>query len=86
MSIFEGLFDSYDVVVNPMDAQALTVEQIQLMQAKNSVRMQQARFSPYQAAMLRNAWQPSPVPDKPLDERFADFKVRLAAAIERRQR
>ena len=80
-----GLFDSYGIVVNPMDAQALTAEQIQKMQVENAIKMQQTQFSPYQAAMLQNIWQPSAIPEKPLDERFADFKVRLSAAIERRR-
>ena len=79
-----GLFDSYGVVVNPMAAQALTAEQIQKMQAMDAIRMQQAAFNPYQAAMAQNIWPPPP-PEKPLDERFADFKVRLAAAVDSRK-
>ena len=85
MRLFDGLFEFTGVVVNPMDVQALTAEQIQNMQARDAIRMQPAQFSPYQAALAQNIWQPLPVPEKPLDERFADFKVRLAAAIDRRK-
>jgi hypothetical protein len=62
---------------------ALSKEEISQMQNANLAAAQQARVQPYEYEAMRNhlfaRWPAEQI--KPLDERFADFKVRLAAAV-----
>lgn len=76
-----GLFESYGVVTSPQQARALSEQEIVAMQQTRALDMQQAKPSSAYYLLAQN-WRP---PEKPLDERFADFKVRLAAALERRK-
>lgn len=76
-----GIFDLYGLPVNPLDMRALSENEIWKLQCANMAAMQQAAVQPYQAAAMTNWLFARRPDDKPLDERFADFKVRLAAAI-----
>lgn len=76
-----GIFDMYGIAVSSHDMRALSSEEIQKIQYANMSAMQQAAVQPNLYDALRNIslW---PMPqEKPLDERFADFKLRLAAAL-----
>lgn len=74
-----GLFETLDICVNPMDARALSKQEIAEMCEAQLQSMAQAQRDPSREwAMLRNWF--APVDTRPLDERFADFKKRLAAA------
>lgn len=76
-----GLFDLPRIAINANDARALSPDEILRYQAANSAAMQQGSRSLAYWSSLQNI---KLLPDKPLDERFADFKVRLAAAIAKR--
>jgi hypothetical protein len=70
--------------VNPNDMRALSKEEIAQQQiASASLTVQATMVSLAQYEALSNYFfPPQPAsPEKPLDERFADFKVRLAKAI-----
>jgi hypothetical protein len=78
--LFDGLFRSCGISTNPVDQRALSQEELLIMMGRQTYAMQQAcRPASYIQALQQ--YQP---PQRPLDDRFADFKVRLAAAIERR--
>ncbi len=78
-----GLFELYSFSPNPMDARGLSIEELQLMTGSKFYAMQQAAtLYPLDYVRALAQYQPR---QRPLDERFADFKVRLAAAIERRR-
>lgn len=65
------------------DARALSAEEIERAQIANAKWAQQATFGPEHYRLMMNWAPPKPEP-QPLDERFADFKKRLAAALEKR--
>ena len=77
-----NIFDLYGFPVNPGDMQALSESEISEIQYANAVRMQNANQAQANVLGAVNAFRPA---DKPLGERFADFKVRLAVAIEYRR-
>jgi hypothetical protein len=81
------LFDNISgIPLNAFDARAMTADEIQKWQSSNMVAMQQADLSkyanPYNSLSNVMNWR---LPEKPLDERFADFKSRLAIAIAKRR-
>lgn len=67
---------------DPNGARALSEREMGYNQLCQLQGMQQAAVS---SDYLRCLGQYKPFPEKPLDERFADFKVRLAAAVDRRK-
>lgn len=75
--------DLYGFPVNANDMRALSPTELQKRMNDQYVLMSQAKISPYYAAGTQNFWQIEPE-QRPLDERFADFKVRLAAALAKR--
>jgi len=84
--IFGGIFDSpFGYIADPQQQRALSFAEIAAMQAARANLALQVQAKPSMASMrlLVNFRRP---PQRPLDERFADFKVRLAAAIERRRK
>lgn len=62
---------------NYNDMRALSEQELANRDAAQWRALRQAEPS-YHAALMAMNWQPH---QRPLDERFADFKVRLAAAI-----
>lgn len=60
-------------------AQAMSEDQISQWQLSHQSAMMQAHTWPLSYLQGLAQYQP---PEKPLEERFADFKVRLAAAVE----
>lgn len=76
-------FDLYGIPLNAFDVRALNPDEIYKLQAANAVAAQQAVRDPLQEAKyLANLVQYQP-PRRPLDERFEDFKKRLAIALDR---
>jgi hypothetical protein len=76
MSLFGGVFGfSFG-----NDARAMSEDEILRWQISQQSGMRQADVWPYWYSQGLAQYQP---PQRPLDERFADFKVRLAAAVER---
>lgn len=65
------------------DPRARCAAEIQKRQVANVNAMLNASSSIYGDTLAAANWRPF---EKPLDERFADFKIRLAAAIERRRK
>lgn len=79
LSLFE---EKYQLFGFGSDLQALSADQILQMQLRNQVAMQQGIWP---LSYLQGLAQYQP-PQRPLDERFSDFKLRLAAAVERHSR
>lgn len=78
-----NIFDSpFGLALNPSDLRPMSEDEIAAYEASLFPKMRQAVFPAEYHLRLAN-WRP--YPDKPLDERYADFKIRLAAAIERRK-
>jgi hypothetical protein len=76
-----GLFDNpLGIVTDPSQLRPLTETQLEANYRRNLEGMRPATPSLAYLLSMQN-YQP---PERPLDERFADFKVRLAAAISRR--
>ncbi|RZN21947.1 hypothetical protein [Bradyrhizobium sp. Leo121] len=59
------------------DVRAMSEEEIKAYQIANLAKAQNVPLTQQNYLGMLN-WNPNP---KPLDERFADFKVRLAAAL-----
>jgi hypothetical protein len=80
MSAF-GLFDSFGVLGDP---RALSEQELANMASRDFWRAQQATLNTGLASL--NYFRPAekPLVEKPLDERFADFKIRLSAAQAKR--
>ena len=78
MSIFEGLFASNGVPLRPSDMQNV-MPQYSWEDLRPYTRSSEEEYQCYQ-----NLSQYRMFPESPLDERFADFKVRLAEAIDKR--
>ena len=78
MSLESFFGESYGAVG---DARAMTPEEIVKYQMSMNAAIGQATFPDHYWRLLSNYPAPDP---RTLDERFADFKVRLAAAIARR--
>lgn len=79
-----GLFDNpLGIVTDPSQLRPLTEAELDALYLKNLSDMRPA--SPSTIAAYALMTQNYRYPEKPLDERFADFKVRLAAAIEKRK-
>lgn len=77
-----GLFETHYPVYGFLgDCRAMTADEILQMQVNQHAATQQAIW-PLSFIQGMNQYRP---PERPLDERFADFKIRLAAAIERHQ-
>ena len=79
MDIF-GLFELPTCAGNPFDARAMSPEEIEKYQIQNLRGSQQAIRDPSWYLQLAQYQRPDP---RPLDERFADFKKRLATALEK---
>jgi hypothetical protein len=79
MSLFRDLMG---FPIDAFDMRALSPEEIQKYQMANLCAQQQAAVPDW--TYWRQLAQYQPVDPRPLDERFADFKRRLAAAIEKR--
>lgn len=62
------------------DCRAMSPDEILLMQFHQQAAMQQAVWPP---SYFQGLAQYRPFPERPLDERFADFKIRLAAALKK---
>lgn len=77
------LFESYGIATDSSQLRAMSAEEILAHQIKQQIAWQQATPDSYSMEMNITNWMP---PERPLDERFADFKVRLAAAIEQHER
>jgi hypothetical protein len=81
MGIFGLTFERNYPVQFGSDLMAMTADEILEMQLQQQRAMQQAyRSNSFDYLWGMTNYEP---PRQPLDERFADFKVRLAAAIER---
>lgn len=78
-----GLFESTGIAVNPSDMRAMTEAELNQRYIANLDAMRPAQFG-YAHSLAAMNWQPYRAPEKPLDERFADFKVRLATALANR--
>lgn len=87
MNILETIFGAktYPVFGFGGDMRAMTADQILQMQCQQQWAMQQA-YAPHSLSYLSGSAQYRPLqpPQRPLDERFAEFKIRLAAALEKR--
>lgn len=88
--MIDSLFGMSGYVVNPLDMRAMTEDEISQMQGSQQTATQNLFWHNQLArqADISNGlsgYYPSP-PQKPLDDRFADFKERLAAAIAKRAR
>ena len=79
MDIF-GLSGFSGYASNASDMRALSPEELHQYQIQNLAASQQAKPDPMWYLQLAQYQRPDP---RPLDERFADFKKRLAAAIDR---
>lgn len=88
---FQEVFEMFDlnifsnlsgIPLNPSDLRPLTDKEISNLQYATAHLTQQADFGPNYWLQLSNSTWPlgRSVPEKPLDERFADFKIRLASA------
>lgn len=83
MNTFDALFGdgTYRALFGfGTDCRAMTADEILQMQFNQQAAMQNAWPHSY----IQGLAQFRRYPEKPLDERFADFKLRLAAAIEKR--
>jgi hypothetical protein len=79
MSIFEGLFASNGVPLKSSDMRNVMPQySYDDLRPYVPTPEQQIKYN-------RDLAQYRMFPERPLDERFADFKVRLAAAIEHRR-
>ena len=65
------------------DLRALSTDELEALQIKQMWAMQQA-YDPLESLNYLSALNAYRPPERPLDERFAEFKVRLAAAIAKR--
>jgi hypothetical protein len=80
-----GLFKFYGFSASPEELRALSQIEIQKAQCANYVKMENYIEPPGVYLAHMNAIRPHLTETRPLNERFADFKVRLAAAIDRRK-
>jgi hypothetical protein len=81
MSIFQPL----GVVTDPSQQRAMSqaeIEQMQIAQIRSMIQAQQPFNRHYDVSNFFR----EPRDQRPLDERFADFKRRLADAVERNER
>lgn len=81
MELFGDLFRIEGFAASAADMRALTEEEIIDYQISNLARSQQAKPNAGYWMLMSNY---RPQYEKPLDERFADFKVRLAQALAKR--
>jgi hypothetical protein len=81
MGIFWIFGETYPVFGFDGGCRAMSADEIVKMQISQQIALQQAVRPPSYLQGLAN-YQP---PQRPLDERFADFKLRLAAAVESRK-
>lgn len=79
MNIFGDLAG---IALSAFEVHGMTPEEIEAYQIQNLMSAQQAKAFPDQYWRLMSSWNPAP--ERPLDERFADFKIRLAAAMAKR--
>lgn len=80
-----GIGTSFGTLFDPQQQRALSSAEISAVQTAQANLAQQAEP---RASMefMRSLANFRREPLRPLDERFADFKIRLAAAIERRRK
>lgn len=85
--MFGDLFGSpFGCVIDPQQQRALSAVEITAIQAAQANMVMQAQpKASFAFEQLFANWQCTRSPERPLDERFADFKVRLAAAIARQR-
>ena len=84
MGLFGLTFEKrYPVYGFGADARNMTADEVLTMQGQLAWAAQQA-YQRYDLGYLQGFANYEPF-QQPLDERFADFKVRLAASIERRK-
>jgi len=83
------LFEIGGIAINALDARAMTAQELATREAANAVAMQNAFINGFnstkQLSWLLGLQNWNPYPENPLNERFADFKIRLAAALEKRK-
>lgn len=79
-----GLFDLCGIPLNAFDVRGLSQDEMRERQYANLSAAQNYTRSPAQEMKYLMNLRQYQRPEKPLDERFADFKARLAAAMLRR--
>lgn len=77
---------SLGCVTDPNQMRALTQGELEKLALSNYNAMMNCIPREYYSYSMLTQYQPPQPPQPPLDGRFADFKVRLAAAIERRRK
>jgi hypothetical protein len=78
-----GLFNFAGIPLKPDEMRPLSEDEIRSYQISNLAKAQQAKPDVNYWNLMSNYAAFNA--EKPLDERFADFKLRLAAAIDKRR-